>query len=295
MAPSLDLSKYLDASTEAARRARVLQFSLLLATTLTLVSFINSDILDWTFVRVRLYAHPGFREGLLDSMRQHGIWSPSGKPSVSPTKNEVPALLDDYLNSLVTSDLDSERVVHVPVLGFSFDAANLGVFSGISLIVLQIVYLFALEKERENLDIAFRRASKNEDKDVFYELMLTRQVLTKPKSLPDTAAESNAENCNKLFVCLQILHRGFILLPVAVLAVLLYDLINMSRYRPMSEHKIVFVLAAEVFCFVCVLILTVVNWCQADRIHGVWTRALREIVNDRATKIEPEAGIGEIP
>jgi hypothetical protein len=72
--------------------------------------------------------------------------------------------------------------IHVPILGFTIDANDLGLLGGVGFIVILACYRFFLSREIDNLRISFDEAKYGgfHKLDEFYKLLAMRQVFTVP-------------------------------------------------------------------------------------------------------------------
>lgn len=96
-------------------------------------------------------------------------------------------VIDKYIDKLYAAKVEHIELVRVPILGVTFHVNFLGVFSGLTLIVLYALFYFNLRREHINTKIAFRRGWRNAENYhhhyYYYEYLSMFQILSNPKRL----------------------------------------------------------------------------------------------------------------
>jgi hypothetical protein len=169
---NLDMNHYLDATTQATRRARGTILILVTASVLIFASLLNSLKHEWTRQRLeRIGKEP------------YGVYV---NDLIGPRKDgdaERKQRYEALYTAAVREFVDTAFIVHVPLLGFSFDVNDLGLVGGSGFIVLLSMLLFSLKRELSNLITSFGEAKRQHQLRVFYDLLAMEQVLTVPEGL----------------------------------------------------------------------------------------------------------------
>jgi hypothetical protein len=109
--------------------------------------------------------------------------------------------------------VSDSNVVQIPLFGLSFHLNDLGLVSGIALLLLVLLLKYALTREVGNLALAFDRARELGVLDDAYEALSTNEVLHRPEALSATGPDWLSERKRK------ILFRPLIDAPVVLLFV----------------------------------------------------------------------------
>ena len=170
-----DLKHYLEATTQATRRARGTKLALVIASVILFAGIVNSRFSDAAHKRLLLFDQ--FGQGKIpDSYVKRFIGDGGNKESI---KERYQAFYQAYLREYV----ENRFVVKVPLFGVSFDVNNLGYIGGVGLVILLIMYQYSLSRELDNLRKAFKQARLYPGQlGSFYELLAMEQVLTLPPS-----------------------------------------------------------------------------------------------------------------
>ena len=81
------------------------------------------------------------------------------------TKEEL-----EFIRKVYFNNKEDTFSVQIPILGITFDINDLGLFSGITLILFLTLLWFCLERECENLRIAFDEAHRLGELPFYYKL-----------------------------------------------------------------------------------------------------------------------------
>lgn len=113
----------------------------------------------------------------------------------------------------------TERVlsITVPFFGIVFDLNDLGVFAGITFVIVLLLFRFSLLRELRNLRLVFRQVHSVEDLRLCYDMLSMQQVLTIPPQIERYQSERNfwsIPNLQELFW--QYVPSLLILLPLLV-------------------------------------------------------------------------------
>jgi uncharacterized membrane protein len=263
---------YLEAATESSVRSRRILVLLITASILTFTAFWNSRDTAWILTRVQ------WAEKLEALLRKpqvsHERLSVEESRLMERAKYYHIETLDDakhFHEHLL--DLMAEHVlyVRVPVLGVAFDINDLGVFSGITLMVLLLWCRFALWHERRNLELC-REQAKPEDAEAAYRYLAMRQLLTIPPRLKDPKDARIWALLVLVLFCL----------PALIYAVVVgYDLLY-SDFLP-AAIGLYTDLIVEVLCLVVVLVLSLLCMLLLSSIHKTWNKFAEDIRNPQAT------------
>jgi hypothetical protein len=221
MEETLNIKDYLEATSDAAKRTRVVMISIVVASVIAIAGFLNSFEYSWTLQRTRATA------GSVNS----GYFNKKFPNVDGAVKEEH---YKNFLSDLTKSYVDS-YTVRVPFFGITFDVNDLGIIGGSSFAILLILLQFSLIRELDNLELSFAVAQESpNDLKAFYDLLAMRQVFLVP---PTDARNRKNEIGSKLKKLPKYLH---ILPTLILLAVLIYDLSTFTYGEAISTtHTIV--------------------------------------------------------
>jgi hypothetical protein len=164
---SLSIEDYLDATSDASKRTRIIMVSIVVASVLTFAGFLNSLEHNWMLQRIQAAA-------VTDSPYVRKKFPNVSDPKVFEKDQEV------FFKSLMDSYVINTYTIRVPFFGVTFDVNDLGLIGGVSFIVLLLLFRFSLGRELDNLILSFEEAKQVKELPVFYNLLAMRQVLTVP-------------------------------------------------------------------------------------------------------------------
>lgn len=176
---------------------------------------------------------------------------------IRPSKDIIPSsesLMAKELSKHFAFD-DKVQFIEIPFSGNAIDVNDLGVFGGISLIIILLLLRFSLSREIKNLNFSFKQAFFHKKLDNFYHLLAIRQVLT----IPEMAGETKNQT---LSVCT----KWICLLPLIVISFCVYyDFYSISYYGVYEWNFVLTHLTAESICVVFILWLSL--RCLERQIH----------------------------
>lgn len=127
------------------------------------------------------------------------------------------------LSKFEDAQIEHMELIKVPILGISFHTNYLGLYSGLLLTILLVIFYFSLLREKINLKITFKRAwtdiSFKHHHYYLYEYAAMLQVLSIPKKLFKEDAEQ--KGYNKIYLVFSAVAKYFPLLVYAF--VVFYD------------------------------------------------------------------------
>jgi hypothetical protein len=85
-----------------------------------------------------------------------------------------------FLDAMERDRLETVVIVHLPIIGVTFDINDLGMFAGMSFIALMFALRLVLVRELESVRTVFRYAHEFGASQYAYELLAMTQVLTIP-------------------------------------------------------------------------------------------------------------------
>ncbi len=250
---------YLLAATESSIRSRRILVLLIIASILIFIAFWNSRDSSWVLTHVQ------WAEEIETLFRQPQAHS----KALSDGEKRIQARAGDYhIESAEDAqhfhehllDLMAEHVIYVrvPVLGVAFDINDLGIFSGITLMVLLLWCRFALWHERRNLQLCMAE-SRPKDRKAVYRYLAMRQLLTIPPRLAD---EKTARIWGWLVLAL-------FCLPALVYCLVVGDDLLFSGGLP-DTAGLAIDLIGEVLCLAVVIALSVLCVRLLLAIHATW-------------------------
>jgi hypothetical protein len=90
---------------------------------------------------------------------------------------------DKKTEILLAGNTERKGFFKVPFLDVQFDANELGLFSSIHLLIVTIIFLYCLIREKTNLEMVFNKTAKDRDFENFYDKISMQQVLTSPPGI----------------------------------------------------------------------------------------------------------------
>jgi hypothetical protein len=180
ISPSFDLKEYVEVSTDAARRTRIVTIILIVATVSLAIGYYNSLGNSWANQRIKSAFDTS--EGRLKAIREKLGIEPDEVGQLSEIDKKK---LDTFILSLQTGAIDdyrrNVRLIPIPFFNLTVDVNDLGVMGGIGLIIILILMRYSLSREIKNLNVSFKEACEHNRLCEFYHSLAMRQVLTIPK------------------------------------------------------------------------------------------------------------------
>jgi hypothetical protein len=252
------IKDYVEATTDAARRTRIVAIVLVVASVLILIAFYNSLDWSWPIARVRSAYDPAdtSADKALDVAHHPLLLLDKDKDGKSPANHFREQLQEANVRAYV----ENVRFVRVPFVGVAFDVNDLGTIGGIGLILILFVMRYSLSREIKNLNYSFREAARLNRFDEFYHALAMRQVLT----VPHMAGE---ERNRLLAVSPQFVH----VLPAAIFSVgVAYDYYSVFKLGYFKPQYVSFTLVTETLWLVFILLLAAKCWGRQRHIDNIW-------------------------
>jgi hypothetical protein len=205
---SLSISDYLEAATDASKRARFVTIAIVVASVLVLVSVLNSWDYGWMSLRHDAFQHRTDYalkkfpllcrcKGEIDAQNKEYVCGQlksdprivlydnldDGKHTLQLDNlcKEETTELHSFISALDGSAANTMYTVHVPFFGVVFDINDVGILAGIGLLVLLVLLRLALRSQIVSMRIGFRAAFDRHKEDVFYHVLAARQVFIFPR------------------------------------------------------------------------------------------------------------------
>jgi hypothetical protein len=289
---TLDLQDYLEATGDAAKRTRTLTILITVASVLVFVGIMNSYSGNWAAERMRTIGRAGqalgkplesrteddrkdiaYLETLLgpcpDSLKT-GITSDGGAEAYRKQYEE-------FFTSVVRAYVENTLTIRVPFFGVAFDVNYLGLFGGLGLSILLLLYRFSINRETENLRLSFAKAIELDRLPAFYELLSMRQVFTLPPREGD-------EKKHPLRYAPRILST----LPFVVfIGLTAFDITSSKSVESVSERLAS--LAVGIDLLFSVVIFSLTFWCvkEGSKIDVLWHKYWAEVSKKKASDTTP--------
>jgi hypothetical protein len=252
---SLSIEDYLEASSEASKRTRVIMVSIVVASVLTFAGFLNSLEQNWMLQRVQASALP-------NSPYVKRKFPNISDPEIMKKDQEV------FYSALVNSYVNNTYTIRVPFFGITFDVNDLGLIGGISFIVLLLLFRFSLVRELDNLILSFEEAKQVKELPAFYNLLAMRQVLTVPPT-------KGRESVGVLMFAPKILS----FLPLIVLSIVIgHDFMTYDVGAAINvvHTVLLYIFTAALWAFVMIVsISSLLVWLKID---AAWRRYWNEVL-----------------
>jgi hypothetical protein len=274
----LDIQDYLDASSEASKRARTMLIIMVVASVLMIAGLLNSLQSSWMLGRIKTLDYNG--------MHSHYAETKLGEYPTKQnlTEEEYKKSLDLYtkkyeeLNTaLIRAYVDNSLTIRVPFFGFSFDVNDLGLLGGLGFLVILGCLRFCLSREVENLNLSFEHALKLGRLNEFYHLLAMKQVFTVP-------------------ITEHIRRTKFLLIApklVCFLPIIVYGLVTFNDFQTnwighqLSEPRIQYLLIYESITIILMSILTSMIVHRLVRLDEIWRKYSPHIPISSKTTSDP--------
>ncbi|HEX8282825.1 MAG TPA: hypothetical protein VF588_05700 [Pyrinomonadaceae bacterium] len=195
--PKFNVEDYVETATDASNRSRYLYIILMISTILILIGWWNSYYESWMVGDMRYAYKPRNFNGQSDDKFVVNLMNipdkdlPNYEKRRCDTNPEAwecfeccasPAQLAvrDFQQSVMQMHTENRITLRVPILGVPLHVNDLGLFGGITLIVLLLLMRTSLSREIKNLGYSFKHALSNQMLDEFYDALARRQLFTIP-------------------------------------------------------------------------------------------------------------------
>ena len=167
-----------------------------------------------------------------------------------------------FLDAMERDRLETVVIVHLPIIGVTFDVNDLGMFAGMSFIALMFALRLVLVRELESVRTVFRYAHESATSQYTYELLAMTQVLTIPPKYKSRFRPGRAWSRAPMFL---------IWLPLIVQCVLFFeDLSTINLGASTSQGLTIVTLLIGFAALFILLILTAMCWHCAGLIDHEW-------------------------
>lgn len=293
------LDQYVNASADSASRARTILLVMITMSVLVFVAYWNTQPDAWLTGRInkattalwlfdRETKNPLTMEEATRKLEEAKQKSPGaqdfpGASDLTEAKGFIAArhindfdLLLKYIEDLRNLQLESATTLHAPFFGVAFDVNDLGLFGGITFIVILLWFRFSLVRERDNLKQVFEEAKRLGD-DYYhhsYHLLSMRQVLTIPPSLHEPKTVSNTSGLGIWRILPQIL----LFLPSLCYILLFYhDWKTFPVASTVSRSNSWRLLAMNSICLVIIIIINVICVRRSNDVDKEWETQARKL------------------
>jgi hypothetical protein len=277
----LKIENYLAEAVESSKRVRKIVFLLMFTSVIAFMSYWNSRGDSWVSKRYsaiseayRLYAQPDSNrnENLrVELSSEKEFADTSTKKFLELGGLDSKTKIEDLKRIFINLNEETYRV-RVPILGISFDINDLGLFTGITFTFLLLLCWFAIEREKDNIEVSFRIAKeKNVSKEV-YEYLSMSQVITLPRHF-----SNGTEELGRFW---KILPKTLIFAPALVqFLIMINDLSTFEIGIALNKYTYTISLVAIDIIF-CLIItgLTILYVIRSSKIDQFWNKEFDEII-----------------
>ncbi|HWM93973.1 MAG TPA: hypothetical protein VN493_24660 [Thermoanaerobaculia bacterium] len=226
MTEDFELGHYVHALEASSNRIRYLIFALIVVTLIVFVAFRQGKGRGWTNSRAKLMREavaakvwePGVQKnltncmGVLEKVQQRPDYAANRKAFEREVSNwwgfedckkfnyvvsmmglNTQKAVEGWLDDIEEARIENVFIMRMPFLGTPFDVNDLGIFSGLTFMVLLLTLLFASARQYENLYLSLwkvRELAREEDghdahgrANLLYHALSMTQLFTTPPSL----------------------------------------------------------------------------------------------------------------
>lgn len=225
------IKQYIEASAKSADRVRFVLFIMVTASVLTYVAVWNARETSWSTTRLAVAADAQKfydENGRLiplnnDDAVRRAVWSKflsieklnqksptdqneywdsrtqaykSAKLFADGTRHSFADLehLQKHVDYLERTRVEKVLNINVPFFGIVFDINDLGIFAGITFVIILILFRFSLLRELRNLRLVFTNTRTLEHLRLSYDILAMQQVLTTPLELDQGLTKRKLKN-----------------------------------------------------------------------------------------------------
>lgn len=251
---TLCIQDYLEASSDATKRTRIVLLTMVVASVLAAIGVLNSLQNSWMQGRIIAYQHPdsSYATALLGDYH----------PDANPQKQRLYEARYMQLYAAAARGYVETNSVHIPFFGVNCDINDLGIVSGFALVIILIWFRLCIRVEIENLNLSFTESRHLGQLPEFYRLLAMRQVMTTPR-VPG-----------------RLVHRFYLIAPIAlcIIPAAVYVVLSIHDYLTryvgddlnMQIHTDI-VLSLEGLFSAVILWFTFQAWRRWRRLDQAWT------------------------
>jgi hypothetical protein len=190
--PPFKLQDYVETATDASNRSRYLYIILLVTTILIFIGLWNSFYNSWMVGDIREAYRP-LNDDYIKSLfnitdKDLAGYKAKRCDAETAAKTEcfeccastAELAVRDIQQSLMQTHTENRTIIRIPILGIPMHVNDLGLFGGVTLLVLLILMRTSLSREIKNLGYSFKNALANRKLDKFYDALARRQLFTIP-------------------------------------------------------------------------------------------------------------------
>ncbi len=167
--------------------------------------------------------------------------------------------IEDIIRIMEEARTENAVVMRMPILGLAFDVNDLGLFSGISFVVLMIMLIFSLSRYHESLFLSLwkvrqickderRPCDRGSEANLVYHSLAMAQVFSKPPSLARPTG-GGGRSLSRIILIVPLLIQGLIFW---------HDSNTMDIGQMFNDQSTATSIGAQLFCIAVVLILTLI-------------------------------------
>ncbi len=191
MVEDLDISKLVESAGNSSRHSRWVVLVITTASILSFVAFMNSRQNSWINLRLELAklavgncVFPK-EEEVAKQCQEIRCWDANGRLERAEKYLQIYKIdsrveLRESIANWRLIKQNQVLLLQVPLLGFSLDVNDLGLFSSTAFVVLLLLLRFWLTRELLNIRLVFAEARRSNKLRYCYLLMSMKQVLTVP-------------------------------------------------------------------------------------------------------------------
>jgi hypothetical protein len=185
--------QYVKAAASSSDRARTVIIVMVTTSVLVFVGFWNNSGGGWLDQRIelrrdalRFFNEPGFdpeKDGSLtpeDQERYKRAKQFISNAKLNPRSPDDKEQLLDEIKELRKVRIEKIRLIQVPFFGAVFDMNDMGIFAGITFIIVLLWFRYSLSRQLSNFRLTFKEAEDKGQLKLCYDLLAMQQVLTVP-------------------------------------------------------------------------------------------------------------------
>ena len=186
--------------------------------------------------------------------------------------------IEDLIRVMETSRAENSTVMRIPILGLAFDINDLGLFSGVSFVILKSMLAFGFSRYHEDQFLALwkvRRICEQENRpsqegsvaNLIYHSLAMAQVFSKPPSLARPEG-GNGKSLSKIIL----------IGPIFIQCLIFYlDSETIDVGKTFDNISTTISLATQALCIVLVFFLTLACWAYIRSSEKRWRQTFFSI------------------
>jgi hypothetical protein len=170
---------------------------------------------------------------------------------------------------------ENKYYVKLPFFGAAFDINDLGLFSGISLVIVLLLLRFSVSREIKNLKYGFKTAKANNFLKDFYYSLAARQIFTVPH-MKDEHRNLWLVQSPKLIILLPFISYSY---------VVVYDWYSVFKEKVYSFEEVWTILIPEIPFLVLIILLSLKYYERQRHIDEIWERNWEELEYEKSAVV----------